>query len=136
MSKDPSDSNLAGLQKSFETGPNGAGGLTLSRHRRRGSDAETFENLAGGAMTPASSIANLALFAEAAELAEKRKGDVSDPEPSLAPVLELPSVPAKNALGEINAMAVGHTAFSSMEEFGARVAAGVVEALSSPGGPT
>ena len=103
MSKDPSDSNLAGLQKSFETGPNGAGGLTLSRHRRRGSDAETFENLAGGAMTPASSIANLALFAEAAELAEKRKGDVSDPEPSLAPVLELPSVPAKNALGEINA---------------------------------
>ena len=40
------------------------------------------------------------------------------------------------ALGEINAMAVGHTAFSSMEEFGARVAAGVVEALSSPGGPT
>ena len=52
-------------------------GVTLSRHRRRGSDADTIAagSLSlGGAMTPASSIANLAAFAEAAEDAEKAKG--------------------------------------------------------------
>ena len=49
-------------------------------------------------MTPASSIANLAAFAEAAEAAEKAKG-ISN---TLAPVAEIPAV-SKNALGEINA---------------------------------
>lgn len=49
-------------------------------------------------MTPASSIANLAAFAEAAEAAEKAKGLSNN----LAPVAEIPAV-SKNALGEINA---------------------------------
>ena len=108
MSKDASESNLRVLQSSFETaGSGGAGGLILSRHRRRGSDADQVA-AKGGAMTPASSIANLAAFAEAAEAAEKAKKERGDqsPEPqparSLAPVAEIPVV-AKNALGEINA---------------------------------
>ena len=95
-SKDAEDASaLDGVRRSFERGgPGGAGGLTLSRHRRRGSDAGTI----AGAMTPASSIANLAAFAEAAEAAEKAKGLSNN----LAPVAEIPAV-SKNALGEINA---------------------------------
>ena len=52
-------------------------------------------------MTPASSIANLAAFAEAVEAAEKAKG-LSGISNTLAPVAEIPAV-SKNALGEINA---------------------------------
>ena len=114
MSKEPSDSNLDSLQKSFEAGTEGAGGLTLSRRRWRGSDTETNAAAAGGAMTPASSIANLALFVETTEATETAKGDPKGGEipPGLAPVEESPVPPyaapnakaiAKNALGEINA---------------------------------
>lgn len=79
-------------------------GVTLSRHRRRGSDADTIAaGSLGGAMTPASSIANLAAFAEAAEAAEKAKNQgLSGISNTLAPVAEIPAV-SKNALGEINA---------------------------------
>ena len=109
MSKDASESNLRVLQRSLEAaGSGGAGGVILSRHRRRGSDADQVA-AKGGAMTPASSIANLAAFAEAAEAAEKAKKERGDQSPSspqparsLAPVAEIPVV-AKNALGEINA---------------------------------
>jgi len=100
-SKDAEDASaLDGVRRSFERGgPGGAGGLTLSRHRRRGSDAGTIAaGSLDGAMTPASSIANLAAFAEAAEAAEKAKGLSNN----LAPVAEIPAV-SKNALGEINA---------------------------------
>ena len=100
-SKDAEDASaLDGVRRSFERGgPGGAGGLTLSRHRRRGSDAGTIAaGSLDGTMTPASSIANLAAFAEAAEAAEKAKGLSNN----LAPVAEIPAV-SKNALGEINA---------------------------------
>ena len=77
-------------------------GVTVAETGGEVSDADTIAagSLSlGGAMTPASSIANLAAFAEAAEDAEKAKG-LSGISNTLAPVAEIPAV-SKNALGEI-----------------------------------
>ena len=114
MSVNTSDPTVDVLADLNDTGGQG---LTFSRHRRRGSDLEITLG-SGGVLTPASSMANIAAFAEAAEKLKHSanqsnglgNGSANVSANGLASVQEIPSAltggqSTKNALGEVGGAA-------------------------------